>query len=76
MDKLLHILVSSWMLLVLYPMIGWYSLIPTVIAGIGKEIYDIFIQKDNTIKQAFEDIIADIIGIIISIAVILTWKVF
>lgn len=76
MDKLLHILLSSWMLLVLYPIINWYSLIPVIIVGIGKEFFDLFIQKDNTYKQSLEDIIANIIGILISIGIIFIWKLF
>lgn len=76
MDKLLHILLSSWMLLVLYPIMNWYSLIPVMIVGIGKELFDLFIQKDNTYKQSLEDIIANIIGILISIGIIFIWKLF
>lgn len=76
MDKLLHILLSSWMLLVLYPIINWYSLIPVIIVGICKELFDLFIQKDNTYKQSLEDIVANIIGILISIGIIFIWKLF
>ena len=47
-----------------------------LLAAIGKECYDYFIQKDNTLKEVGHDVICDIIGIVIAELTVLIWKLF
>ena len=41
MDKLLHFLYCCGIALVLYPIIGWWSIGTAVATGVGKELYDL-----------------------------------
>lgn len=61
-DGLLHFLSCYAMMLTFFPFIGWYALIPTFVAAIGKELYDLFIEKDNTAEQVRHDLICDAAG--------------
>lgn len=71
-DGLLHILICIAIILSLQPIIGYLlSLFITIIFAVIKEIYDYFIQKDNTVDQIKHDIICNSIGIIISSSIIL-----
>lgn len=71
-DGLLHILVCIVLMLSFYLLIGYLlSLIITIILGLIKEIYDYYIQKDNTVNQIKHDTICNCIGIIISSFIIL-----
>lgn len=45
-DGLLHALVSILLTIVFYSFIGFWAVIPTIVIGIGKEIYDI-LKKPN-----------------------------
>lgn len=71
-DGLLHILVSSLILISLYILnIKFYiCLIITICIGLLKEVYDL-IKKKNDIKQSLHDIICDLIGIVISAIIII-----
>lgn len=64
-DGLLHFLVSAMIVqtvcLVLNTPI--LAIVIAVIAGLSKEVWDVLIQKDNTIKQALHDIACNLIGI-------------
>ena len=64
-DGLLHFLVSAMIVqtvcLVLKTPI--LAVVIAVIAGLSKEVWDVFVQKDNTIKQSLHDVICNIIGI-------------
>lgn len=39
-DKLMHYFVGSLITTTFVPLIGTYAIIPTIIAAIGKEVYD------------------------------------
>lgn len=72
-DGLLHILVCIALMLSLQPIIGYLlSLIIVIIFSAIKEIYDYFIQKDNSIDQVKHDVICNGIGVIISSFIILS----
>lgn len=45
-DGLLHALVSILLTIVFYSFIGFWTAIPTIVIGIGKEIYDV-LKKPN-----------------------------
>lgn len=70
-DGLLHTLVSVLITIVCFSFMGFWSIIPTVVIGIGKEIYDMLAKPGYTWKMVWHDIICDagglIIGIILSI---------
>ena len=71
-DGLLHILICTVLMLSLQPIIGYLlSLIIAIIFSAIKEIYDYFIQKDNSIDQVKHDAICNAIGVIISSFIIL-----
>ena len=57
-DKLLHFLCCFGIALVLYPIIGWWSIGAAVAAGVGKELYDL---HDYGLFSWW-DIVADIAG--------------
>lgn len=71
-DGILHILICIVLMLSFQPIIGYLlSLFITIIFAGMKEIYDYYIQKDNTVDQIKHDIICNGIGIIISSFIIL-----
>ena len=74
-DGLLHILVSMVIILCLQPLVGTIlAVCVAVLLGMGKEIYDGAIQKDNNEEQILHDVVCDVIGIVIAICVIyLIW---
>ena len=67
-DGLLHIETSGiiCLLLLLLGVNIPYSISLSIIIGILKEVYDIFIKKSNTYSQSIHDIICDLIGIAFS----------
>ena len=75
-DGLLHFLVCYAMVLSLTPIIGFYALIPTIIAALGKEGYDYHIRKSNNKEQVVHDLICDAAGIVAAYATMLVWAVF
>jgi hypothetical protein len=66
MDKMLHFSISALIALSLAKLglALWLSLLIAFVVGVTKEAYDIFVQKDNTWKQATADVVADILGLI------------
>jgi len=66
-DKYLHFLVCLGICLLLYPLIGWWSIGTAIATGIGKELYD---YKDYGLFS-WSDIVADLLGTICSIPIIL-----
>lgn len=75
-DGLLHFLSCYALMLTFFPFIGWYALIPTFVAAIGKEHYDLFIEKDNTAEQVRHDLICDAAGTFVAMLVIIISSVF
>lgn len=69
-DKIMHFTACFCIALLLYPMIGWWSVGTALATGIGKEIYD---YKDYG-NFSWSDILADSIGVIAGIIVILLIK--
>lgn len=69
-DKLLHFLCCCGICLVLYPIIGWWSIGAAVAAGVGKELYDL---HDYGLFSWW-DIAADLAGVLASIPIILLLK--
>lgn len=70
MDKLLHFLCCCGIVLVLFPIIGWWSIGTAVAAGVGKELYDL---HDYGLFSWW-DIVADLAGVLASIPIILLLK--
>ena len=70
-DGLLHALVSILITIVCFSFMGFWSIIPTVVIGIGKEIYDMKKKPTYTWEMVWHDIICDagglIVGIILSV---------
>ena len=75
-DGLLHFLVCYAMTLALTPLIGFYALIPTTIAALGKEGYDYHIRKSNNREQVVHDLICDGAGIAAAYITMLIWLIF
>lgn len=72
-DGLLHILMCMVLMMASLLLVDSLALAlsATIVASLGKEVWDVFVQKDNTIKQALHDIICDAIGMGITIAIYL-----
>ena len=65
-DGLLHFLVCYTIMLTLAPFIGWWALIPVIVAALAKEAYDLFIQKDNDKDAVIHDLICDAVGLMLA----------
>ena len=75
-DGLLHILVSMVVILCLQPLVGaTIAICVAVLLGVGKEIYDRYIQCDNNREQILHDVVCDIVGIILAIIVVSVWNI-
>lgn len=72
MDKLLHFLCCFGIALVLYPLIGWWSIGTAVASGVWKELYDL---HDYGLFSWW-DIVADILGVLAGVGIILIFKSF
>lgn len=72
-DGLLHALVSILITIVFYSFIGFWTAIPTIVIGIGKEIYDVLKKPNYTWKMIWHDLICDagglVVGLIISLII-------
>lgn len=73
-DGLLHLLASGFIVLAVLTLTCSIkaAIITTIVVGIGKEIIDIFIQRDNTWKQAAHDFLCDIAGIAVALIIYFT----
>ncbi len=63
-DGLLHLLVSVLIMIVGFAFINFWAIIPTIIIGIGKEVYDMRVKQGYTWEMVWHDIICDFIGIV------------
>lgn len=73
-DGLLHLLVCWLVVLVVTPIRGiWLAVVAAAILSIGKEIWDMFIQKDNSKEQAIHDLICDGAGVLAGLMTIGLW---
>ena len=70
-DKFLHFLCCCGIALVLYPLIGWWSIGAAVAAGVGKELYD---WRDYGLFS-WGDIIADMLGVVVAIIILILIKI-
>jgi hypothetical protein len=70
-DGLLHILMCMVLMMASLLLVDSIALAlsATIVASLGKEIWDMFVQKDNTIRQALHDIVCDAIGIGITLII-------
>lgn len=69
-DGLLHFLVCYAMMLTFGPYFGnWIAVAITLVFALGKEAYDVFIQKDNNYQQAWHDLVCDFAGIVAALLV-------
>lgn len=64
-DGLLHFLVSALIVQTISLVLNtpFLAISIAIVAGLAKEVWDVFVQKDNTIKQALHDVVCNIIGI-------------
>ena len=69
-DKLLHFSVCFLIALLLFPLIGWWSIGTAVATGVGKEVYD---WRDNG-HFSWGDIAADLVGTATAILTIIIAK--
>lgn len=73
-DGLLHLLVCWLVVLVVTPIRGiWLAVVAAAILSVGKEIWDMFIQKDNSKEQAIHDLICDGAGVLAGLMTIGLW---
>lgn len=73
-DGLLHFLVCYAIVLTFAPFSIWMAIAIAVVASLGKEAVDYFIQKDNNAQQVLHDIICDIMGIGLGVIVFGLWQ--
>ena len=71
LDKKLHFLVCLGICLLLYPLIGWWSIGTAIATGVGKELYD---WRDYGLFS-WGDILADMAGIVVAVLIITIIKV-
>ena len=73
-DGLLHLLVCWLLILVITPMNGiWVAVLTAILLSLGKEVWDVLIQKDNDKTQAIHDLICDGVGIMAGLLTIMLW---
>lgn len=70
-DKILHFFVCFGITLLLYPLIGWWSIGTAIATGVGKELYD---YKDYGLFSWW-DIAADLAGTAVAVLIITIIKV-
>lgn len=71
LDKKLHFSVCLGICLLLYPLIGWWSIGTAIAMGVGKELYD---WRDYGLFS-WGDILADMAGIVAAVIVITIIKI-
>lgn len=71
LDKLLHFFVCFGITLLLYPLIGWWSIGTAIATGVGKELYD---WRDYGLFS-WGDILADMAGIVAAVLMITIIKI-
>lgn len=71
LDKKLHFSVCLGICLLLYPLIGWWSIGTAIATGVGKELYD---YKDYGLFSWW-DIAADLAGTAVAVLIIIIIKV-
>lgn len=69
-DKRIHFAVCFAITLLLFPLIGWWSIGTAVATGIGKELYD---WRDYG-RFSWGDILADTIGVVVATILIVIIK--
>lgn len=65
-DGMLHFFVSALISLSVLFIADklWLSLVAGLIPAIAKEVWDVYIQKDNNYQQAWHDLVCDFAGLI------------
>ena len=71
LDKKLHFSVCLGICLLLYPLIGWWSIGTAIATGVGKEMFD---YKDYGLFSWW-DIAADLAGTAVAVLIITIIKV-
>lgn len=70
-DKALHFAVCFAIALLLYPVIGWWSIGTAIATGVGKELYD---WRDYG-TFSWGDIAADMLGVIVAMIILILIKI-
>ena len=70
-DKILHFLCCFGITLLLYPLIGWWSIGTAIATGVGKELYD---WRDYGLFS-WGDILADMSGVTAATIIIAILKI-
>lgn len=75
-DGIIHNLICYSAFLTLAPLIGtgWARGV-TIALALGKEAFDIFVQKDNDWREALHDLICDAIGILEAELTVALWPI-
>ena len=71
LDKKLHFSVCLGICLLLYPLIGWWSIGTAIATGVGKELYD---WRDYGLFSC-GDILADMAGTAVAVLMITIIKI-
>lgn len=76
-DGLLHI-ETSFILVLLFRLFmpAFFAVLAALVLGLAKEVVDIWWRKSNTWRQALHDIICDLAGILLGVALFSLWTVF
>lgn len=72
-DGLLHFFVCATISLAFLNLFEclWFALVMGAIPAIAKEVYDVYIQKDNNYQQAGHDLICDAMGLLLTLIIYL-----
>ena len=70
-DKLLHFAVCFAISLLLFPVIGWWSIGTAVATGVGKELFDF----DDYGVFSWGDILADVLGVALAVIILILIKI-
>lgn len=70
-DGLLHFLMCATISLAFLNLFGclWFALVMGAIPAIAKEVYDVYIEKDNNYQQAGHDLICDAMGLLFTLTI-------
>ena len=75
-DGIIHNLICYSAFLTLAPLIGtgWARGV-TIALALGKEAFDVFVQKDNDWKEALHDLTCDAVGILEAELTVALWTI-
>lgn len=76
-DLFWHFLGSFILSIIFYFCIGFYSMIVVFFGGVLIEVYDYyFVRINNDLQECIKDLILDVLGVLLALAIILFFSGF